>query len=383
MGTPVLFMSFETYRRSFLESGNGWDDGTMFLYMGIILLVMRFGQLAEKRCKHTHSFWFVAAAIVLSAILGFRGENVGADTWQYMHSFNNALERNYWSDSNSEPGFHLLLKILRFILPNSTVFLMLISTLTIYFVFNTLWRYRSSINLLIAFSFYVGLYYFQALNLLRIYLAAAFLLWNYHYLVDKKYGKFALIVLLTSMIHYSSLVMLLPLGFLWFYQKRPKLALISVVALVMVGIPLTTQFGDLIRIARYAAYGDSNESSRSVGVMLFFDYLPPFFFVYYALKNRIKGQWTDMLVSLTVCGFVVRLMAYYITIAGRLSIHFMGLFVLVLPYFISYMKQRHRKLFIPVIFAILIYLAIRVHLYFVGYLAPDAIMPYYFFWNDL
>lgn len=380
-----MLMNFEIYRKAFLDSSLGgrmWDNGTIYLYVGVIVLVMLFGLFAEKSHKSSKTFWFVVATSVLSAILGLRGEDVGADTWQYMDSFDHALDRSYWSDSTSEPGYHLLMQVLQAILPNSTVFLILISTLTVYFVFNTLWKNRNSINLLIAFSFYVGLFFFQALNLLRINLAAAFVLWNYHYLIDRKYGKFAMVVLLTSLIHYSTLVMLLPLGFLWLYQKTPKLALIAMVTLAVVAIPLTAQFGDIISIARYAAYAESNDSSRSVGIMLFFDYLPPFLFMYYALRNKIKGQWTDLLVSLTVVGFFIRMIAYFISIAGRLGVHFMGLFVLVIPYFMIHMKQHHRSLYGLTMVVLMVYLIIKIHLYFVDYLATDGIMPYNFVWNE-
>ena len=380
-----LFGGIETYRQAFLDNSLGgrmWVDSTIYLYVGMIVLVIFSGLFAEHSCKKTGAFWFVIAAAILSAILGFRGENVGADTWQYIDTFNHAWESGYWADSTSEPGYHLLMRALRVILPNSTVFLVVISILTVYFVFNTLWKNRKSINLLIAFSFYVGLFFFQALNLLRIYLAAAFVLWNYHYLIDRQYGKFALVVLLTSLIHFSTAVMLLPLGFLCLYQKNPKIALMAVAALVAVAIPLTSQFGDIIQIARYAAYGDSNDSSRSVGIMLFFDYLPPFFFVYYALRNKIKGQWTDVLVSLTVTGFVIRLLAYFITIAGRLSVHYIGLFVLVIPYFVEHMKRHHHRLYGLTMVALMVYLVVRIHFYFIGYLATDGIMPYNFIWNE-
>ena len=160
-------MSFETYRQEFLESrlgGRVWDDGTMYLYVAVLVLVILFGQLAEIRRKTAKQFWFVAAGTVLAVILGFRGSDVGIDTLQYTDSFNHALEENYWSDSTSEPGYHLLMMALRFILPNATMFQVLMSALTVFFVFNTLWKNRKSINLVIAFSFYVGLFFFQALE---------------------------------------------------------------------------------------------------------------------------------------------------------------------------------------------------------------------------
>ena len=31
---------------------------------------------------------------------------------------------------------------------------------------------------------------------------------------------------------------------------------------------------------------------------------------------------------------------------------------------------------------LIVYLAVRIHFYFIGYLATDGIMPYTFFWNE-
>lgn len=380
-----IFLFIEIYQNSFQENAEGravWDDDTFYLYISIIILISAFGLFAEKTRGSIQSLWVVAAATVLSFILGFRGELVGADTIGYVESFNRALETDAWADSTSEPGYHLLVMLLRAILPNSTAFLTFISTLTVFFVFNTLWKYREHTNLLIAFSFYVGLYYFQALNLLRIYLAAAFVLWNYHYLIEKKYRKFFLIVVLTSMLHYSTVVMLLPLAYLWLHQKSPLLALGFIACLMIVSIPLISQFANYIAIARYAEYGESNESSGKVGVMLFFEYLPCFFMVWYALRHKIKGQWRDILISLTVTGFFIRTIAYFITIAGRLGIHFMGLYILIIPYFVNHLKVHHKTAYILLMPFFVGYLLIRMHFYFIGYLAVDQIMPYAFFWDE-
>ena len=184
------------------------------------------------------------------------------------------------------------------------------------------------------------------------------------------------------MLHYSTVVMLLPLVYLWLHQKSPLLALGFIACLMIVSIPLISQFANYIAIARYAEYGESNESSEKVGVMLFFEYLPCFFMVWYALRHKIKGQWRDILISLTVTGFFIRTIAYFITIAGRLGIHFMGLYILIIPYFVNHLKVHHKTAYILLMPFFVGYLLIRMHFYFIGYLAVDQIMPYAFFWDE-
>lgn len=379
-----MFLFIEVYRKAFLEAdiGNSWEDNTVYLYLGIIIMVILMGMLADNKKAEISRFWIIIISIILIAILGLRGRSVGVDTSNYQDNFVNALSHDAFSDNTTEPGYHLLQKSLRtfFSCPELAIFIY--SAVTVFFVMKALWRYKNNINLFIAIAFYVGIFYFQAMDLLRIYLAAAFILWNYDYLIEKRYKKFVLVILLTSMLHFSSLVMFLPLGYLWLYQRKPKIAFLSIVVFFAILIPLTTHFEDYLVIARYAAYGDSNESSRSIGLMFIFEYLPCFYCVYYASKNKIQGQWTDILVSLTIVGLLVKILAYYITIAGRLGIHFIGLYILVLPYFIYHMKRHHKKQYIPVVTCLLAYLTIRIHLYFIGYLAADGIMPYNFFWDE-
>lgn len=376
---------FEIYRRAFSDSNlynRVWDVGTMNLYISIILLVALFGLFTDNVRSKTKSICFMVVATILTALLGLRGRDVGMDTRVYQDSFLYSLTPNAFSDSTSEPGYHFILKVLRTFFSSPELAILIFSAATIFFVMNTVWRYKNHISLFIAFSFYVGIFYFQALNLLRIYLAASFILWNYDYLIEKKYKKFAVIVLLTSLLHYSSLIMLLPLGYLWLYQRKPKIALLLIAGAFVVVVKIANHFADYLFIARYADYGDSNDVSGRIGLMLFFDYIPCFYLVYYIYKNKIRGQWSDLLVSLSITGFFVRFMAYYINIAGRLGTHFMGLFVLILPYFTHHIKRYHRGQYIPFVSFLLIYLVVRIHFYFIGYLATDGIMPYNFFWND-
>lgn len=377
-------MFIEVYHKAFEEVGiyRYWEDGTIYLYFGIIIAVILIGILADNRKVDVSRFWIIIVSVILIVFLGLRGRNVGVDTSNYQDSFINALNKNAFNDTTIEPGFQFLQKGLRLFFSSPELAIFIYSTATVLFIMSTLWRYKNNISLFVAFAFYVGIFYFQAMNLLRIYLAAAFILWNYDYLLENKYKKFALVILLTSMLHYSSLVMLLPIGLLLLYQRNPKIALLASVVTFAMLLPLTAHFENYIIIARYAAYADSNESSGSIGPMLIFEYLPCFYFVYYALRNKVHGPWTDVLICLTITGFFVRTIAYFISAAGRLSIHFIGIYILVLPYFVCHLKRHHRKKYIPVTICLFMYLAIRIHLYFVNYLDGDGIMPYNFLWNE-
>lgn len=380
-------MNTSVYYRSFIESGGElfrWDSFTLILYVVIILFAAFIGWIIEKRVRKNLRTkpLFLLLFVVLAFFLGFRGANVGIDTIAYRNAFDRALDANAFADETTEPGYQLLMKGLRLTLPNADWAILLLSSITVFFIINTLWRDRKEINVFVAVLFYVGFYYFQAMSLLRIYLATAFIIWGFHYLIDKQYIKYIAIILAASLFHFSSLVMLLPLVFLFLYKKNKFFAIIvSVLGLVGV-ISISSNFGVYMSIARYASYADTNESSGGIGLKLFFDYLPSFFLLFYIFKNKKQGHIEDLIVTFSVVGFFIRIIAYYITIAGRLSIQFMPLYLILIPYYTNRIRHGNRKLYPLFLLFLVLYAIVRTHYYFMGYLSLDGIMPYNFVWSE-
>ncbi len=380
-------MGISIYYKSFIESGGEifrWDPLTLFLYLFIISFAALIGWVIENssRNKYNSKTLFILLFVFLSFFLGLRGANVGIDTIAYRNAFDRALLPNAFADETTEPGYQFLMKLLHVILPNADWAILLLSSVTVFFIINTFWRNRKEINIFVAVLFYVGFYYFQAMSLLRIYLATAFIIWNFHFLLEKKYRKYIAYIIVASLFHFSSLVMLLPLAFLFVYKKSKTLAIIgSIIGLIGV-ISISSNFGVYMSIARYASYADTNESSGGIGLKLFFDYLPSFFLLCFIVKNKKKGHVEDLIVTFSIVGFLLRIIAYYITIAGRLGIQFMPLYLILIPYYTNYIKQSHRKLYPYFMSFLLLYAIVRIHYYFVGYLSLDGIMPYNFIWND-
>lgn len=389
MINELLFI--DTYRVAF-EGSNmrfvRWDEGTMYLYFGIIISVFVIGRMIEKQrgCNGVfkrHSYiWMNLCGILMAFVLGLRGIMVGKDTVRYYESFVHALDRNAFSDSTIEQGWRIINKVLRYFIQSPEFFIFIISATTVFFILNKIWKCRNSINIFVALLFYVGIYYFQALNLMRMYFAMSILFFFFNYLLEKRYMRYVVIVLLTSLIHLSSLVMLMVVGLLYLYQRSKSQAIIVYALAMASAIPLSLVFGDYIVIARYTDYASNNESSRQVGIMLLFDYLPCFVMIYYAIKNKLSNQWTDLLVVFTLVAFLMRFWSYFITAAGRLSAHFAILYVILIPYFVNHIRLYHRRVYPITLLLLVIFAAIRIHFYFVGYLATDGIMPYNFIWNN-
>ena len=165
-----------------------------------ILAVFAF--LFEKPVHQTKLYkillWFSILAAV--GIVGFRGEGIGTDYWQY---------RGYFSEwvSKIEPGFNILSAIFRSLGANFIVFSAIYFIITLYF---KIWVFKkmslsAAISLMISFGFWLLVY---DLNGIRQGLSVAFLGVAVYHTYKKNLYRYLLFVVLAISFHYSSLVFL-------------------------------------------------------------------------------------------------------------------------------------------------------------------------------
>lgn len=417
---------FEIYRKAFLDNNVAiywggetrnryWDDSTLLIYFFIIFTMIVYGCVIEKKkhrksrpepitceinstmrsteikrrinikSKTFNSFRLYYPLAILLFFMGLRGSWVGMDTIVYSQTFENASSiQQIFSESTTEPLYKLLQLGLRMIISSRYLAIFFYSSLIIYFYSRVLKIYYHKINILIALLTFACIYYFQSYNLMRITVASTFVCSHFDLLIRHKYKQYCGVVLLATFFHYSTIVAFLPFG-VYFIYKRNKLLAVSLLGLIAVLTIYSTKIFDsyIMLIDRYSTYVMDNGSERKVGVMLFFEYLPCLYLVFYIWKNKINGVWADLTVSYTLTGFLIRMVAYYILAAGRLGYHFMPLTVILLPYWLSTIKGRDKKQYRVILILTLSWLALRLHMYFLDCLSVDGIMPYYFFWNEL
>lgn len=401
-------MLFEYYRKLFIKDDNSifwggetvtryWADSTLALYMGIVAFVMLMAyQINITQARYyrqsnlTRTFDIKSinkelqlVFSILILILGLRHQTVGIDTIVYSSSIEKEGSlQNFFRDSTAEPLYLLIHYILHLLFDNGKIGIFIYSFITIYFIYYGLKKYERDISIGLSIIIYVFLYYFPALNLLRISLAASIVFCYFNLLVKGRYKYFALVLIVVCLIHFSTMIMFLPFGLYLIYRKHRKLALIGACSLIVIIGYASMALGDYLSlINRYSNYIDNNDSSGGVGVMLFIDYLPCLIICCYIIKKKIRQSWADIMICFTISAFIVRLMAYYISVAGRLHTHFMCLTMILLPYWIYYFKYHNKKLYKPMLYLSILWCLLRLHIYFSGYLSKDGIMPYLFIWN--
>lgn len=403
---------FNIYKQSFQENNTAiwwggettyrlWDTNTMFLYIFVVGIVMLLGIYNDRRrislliynqyntgkhisylntMKYLRPLFFI-----LLLILGFRHTSVGIDTIVYKGGIEEDVSlAQRFSDSTTEPFYKIIQHILHLLFDNGTVGIFLYSLCTLGLIYGGIKRYANNINIYICLLSYVCLYYFPSFNLLRISLAASIIFYNFHFIVEGNYKRFAIVLLITSLLHYSSIVIFFPFLSYLIYKNNKFLGFVLFCAVVVVIIVSNSFLSSYISlINRYSSYIEGNEASGKVGIMFFIDYLPCLLVCIYICLYKIKDQWADLMICFTSSALIIRMLAYYLTAAGRLGYQFPILTMILLPYWINYLKKYNSKLYRPMVFVSTCWALARLHIYFIGYLSTDGIMPYKFFWSNL
>ena len=395
---------FDTYRNAFNQANSTiwwgddnisrvWDSNTMCYYVAIVIFAMLIGRYVDNSAyshftksvsagKECYSYKVRRPVIiffsVLALILGLRHYTVGIDTIVYRYTIEHATSLSKVFQDSTEPIYNILQYILCHVIGNADIGIFMYAAATLYFIYKGLSRYIGDISVYISLLSYVCIYFFPAMNLLRMSFAVSIIFANFHLFLEEKYKKFYLILSLTCMIHYSTAVMFIPLGVYHLYIKNKRLAIYGLGALALIIVNGSTMLGSYISLLkRYAFYIEGNVSSSGIGIMLFIDYLPALYLLFFLTKRRITGKWTDITICFTLSAFVIRLMAYYISAAGRLHAHFIFLSLILIPYWAWYMRINKLRNYNYFVVLCTIWALFRLHVYFTEYLSSDGIMPYH------
>ncbi|MBE6149306.1 MAG: EpsG family protein [Firmicutes bacterium] len=145
----------------------------------------------------------IIAILIISLLAGLRGENVGVDTSAYMDAFVNQFPKSWQFE---EFGFRFVSNLLMKMFNNASVVMLIYALLTNFLIFLRLWDFRKKSSFGLMGLLYILIYFLSSMNIMRQFIAVAIVLYSTKLLENKKYVLFFIIVLLTSLIHKTSLL---------------------------------------------------------------------------------------------------------------------------------------------------------------------------------
>lgn len=378
---------FESLSEYYKGSAYKWDDTTVWLYLGIIALTAMLSFISQtqmvvgyrdrrnvffRRSQLSLSLVFVAF-VIFWLFMAFR--DVGVDLNMYRKIYEKPNDFLYVR-TGFEPGYMLLNKILHSIFPDVLVGMCIISLLSLYFQYRAIIDNSDSINVGLAVLAIGCMFYLQSYNLVRIYLASNILLWASKYIFEGRYRKYMLINFLTVFIHFSSLLMFLPLLLYVSWRRSRALFWFILAVFVLVAYSSLSILSMIPIFERYVAYLEKGAMRNSIGLMQFAINIPPLLLWLYAKGKLPRSGYMDMLWTYTVAAVLIGVMSYKVEMLGRSLVYFNVVFVLCIPYVIRQLGKRDGVAGMVMGWGYAAYLFVRLYLYFTEYMYLDGIMPY-------
>lgn len=176
---------------------------TYILYVGAFIACTLLAYLSQKYNSKTLAQIIV---LLLVCITGCRGFEVGLDTVSYISMWENLIagEPVY-----VEPGFQWLMYALQQISTDSIILFIVCSFIIYGLIINRLWSFRTVLSFPVSISVLYMTDMFPSMNIMRQYCAIAIVFYCVQYLIDGKYLKYIIGVVVASLIHFSAIIALL------------------------------------------------------------------------------------------------------------------------------------------------------------------------------
>ena len=165
------------------------------------------GLSVSKPASKTTSALLVAAVLPLIFTAGFRFE-VGTDFNAY-YKADQVFGGHVWEKIKTlnEPGISILVAIINFFSKDGGVYIFVFSFLTIFPTTYVLLRRSGNYTVILLLYVFTGCWH-GSFNGVRQYLAATVIMLGHRYILDKKFVKYAITVLIAYCFHSSAVVML-------------------------------------------------------------------------------------------------------------------------------------------------------------------------------
>lgn len=300
----------------------------IFLYDKKYVLIMSYGN-----CINIHKLAIFLITCTFIMISGLRNINVGKDLINYIPRFI-TLGNASWSEIialsdqySFEYGFSVFCKILYLINP-SPYFFLLITSIIIGVGFYLLCQY-SHLPVVTFFLIYSYGLWGSSLNIIRQFIALTFLIVSIKYIIERKFGKFVVCIIIAISFHSISIVFL-PLYFLYKIKFDSKTFIYYLGLSILTAILGYRFLEEIISNTSFAWYleGGNTGSGESTLILLSAILLGAFIFrkSIYKIDNKI-----DLWIWGLAIAILFNILALSLGIFARVMKFFLPFLTIIIP----------------------------------------------------
>ncbi|MBO5397370.1 MAG: EpsG family protein [Clostridia bacterium] len=319
----------------------------MIIYILLVLLILLLPKL-----KISKKIYCIIIGISITLIVGFRDISMGMNDTQLIYlpiftklSSLSILEScNYIKKNGLEFGFYILTRLYLLFTSNYRIYLIILAAISNFFITRFIYKYSN--NPSFSFILFFSLNYFSMeFTLLRHYIALAIIIFSYDFIVDKKFFKFCITVIIAAFFHKTAIIFLIayPLRYLKTGYKNLALMIFALLVSMTVGDKLLYIAVILLKHKKYLRYLNSESNNLTFFLMNFLIYI--YFFL--GFKKNKKELNYNILMNIYTIGICISTCTLFIGEAFRLSTYFTIFSIIILPNIMELIKDNTtRKIFV-------------------------------------
>lgn len=328
----------------------------MIFFSILFFLLLIGGRLMNNKT----GFWFIL--FVFSILIGFRGENVGADTTAYMDIYE-SLGKNGYNGYPAEVGYAYLNLLVYRLGCEFSVFQWTLTCAMLFLIGQIVWKYSPKPQYSL-FALYALFFVFYTMNVFRQMLAVSVVLYGYNFLYNKQRGWFVICVLVATLFHISSIV---ALGILFIdkLELKPVLYYGGVILSWLLGGFLLND-SLLVNLAGpYAGYllnsslGFRLEDRMEAAVLLAFFWSCLCICIFLFSEKSYRN---DFWLKIYFCSVVINNLLVRMELGLRVVFFFSIVQIIVFPFFLTHNRLRQKRIaygivtfFLTVFFFVFLY----------------------------
>lgn len=289
---------------------------------------------------------------------------------------NNAIKNRMRS---FEIGYVLINKIVIFLGGNFTWVCLIMSFLTIFFLYKGLNNYKNKSSFTLGLFFYLIMYYQKSFNLMRQMLAVSIVFFAIKFLKKDNF-KYIILVILASLFQRTVLIMLIiPLVQKIYENKKYLVLQISSFLLMVLAILNFGKIGvflEKLNMEYYSYYFNENVST-GITINYFIRILPVILLGLIAYKKLKEDREMLLFYNLYVVGAIFMLLGYVTSTYGeRIAIYFMIYQIVLIPYLLQKICENKKN--IKKMFVVSFILVINVYMWYNDFIlnGREETIPY-------
>ena len=353
------------------------------IYISVITITTLLSVVVSKHSKYrSSSYLLLFIILILSLFSGLRGASVGVDTSRYIRHIY-AWQKGLYNAFPTEPGLRFISILASIFIEGHVFTLVIVSLIVNGLIIIRLWKLRDNISFPFSIFIYSANYYIMTFSGIRQWLAIAIIFYASKYLIEMKYVKFSLFILVAALFHNTAIIaIVLPvldilLNKLKDKKQRKTMFQLILIApfIVLVGFYLEYKFSIF---SQYNYYIENFKWNKSTGLVIWIRiFIGLLIYLSFNKEELVDYEFYKRIYRIYFFGLLLTVPGYYVSNISRIGLYFIIFEIILFGTIIKSNKKEKSRMFFMFIFIFTL-------LMFLIELAGSGRghMPYIPFWLD-